>query len=255
MGGYSGTVTHPSTGKSVNWKLAPGMATLGRQLDKLGITWYSIGDANHLKKQGGHTPWKPGAPFGVVTAMDVMKGNYPDVERRILRLMKMDSYDTTWIDFINTNYHQYDWNGRSQGPSGDGHLHLECLGSRTTFTSNLFYDMFGYPAGVEKPPVTPPMPPKPIASTVTWKESEMLKLVKLRSKDAVYVVREDGKLQHVSPAQFKAAQSFNLKCLPTGAAPADKTRATEAFVCENEAELAIFGTEVAPLTGEVEGLD
>lgn len=255
MGGYKGTAMHPATGRSVKWVLAPGMVALGKQLDKLGITWYSIGDANHLRKQGGHTPWKPGAPVGVVTAMDVMKGNYPDVERRILRLMKMDAYDTTWIDFINTNYHQWDWDGRSQGKSGDGHLHLECLGSRTNFTSNLFYDMFGWPVGVPKPPVVPPTIAKPQPSTVTWEDTQMLTLVKLRSADAVYVAREDGKLQHVGPAQFKAAQNYNLKCLPSGASAADKAKVTEAFVCENESELAIFGTEIVPMTAEVAGLD
>jgi hypothetical protein len=255
MGGYSGAVTHPATGRLVRWQLAPGLADLARQLDRLRIGWYSIGDAGHLRRQGGHTPWKPGAPFGTVTAIDVMKGNYPDVERRILRLMNMDSYDTTWIDFINTNYHQWDWNGRSQGGSGDGHLHLEVLGNRTKFSSMLFYDMFGYPAGVEKPAATPPMPPTPPASTVSWKDYDMLKLVKLRSADEVYLSREDGKLQHLSPAQFKAAQNFNLKCLPSGAGAADKSKVTEAYVVENEAELALFGNEIVPLTGQVEGLD
>jgi hypothetical protein len=255
MGSYGNAVTHPATGRLVHWVLAPGLANLARQLDKLRITWYSIGDANHLRKKGGHTPWKPGAPFGTVTAIDVMKGNYPDVERRILRLMKTDAYDTSWIDFINCNYHQYDWDGRYQGPSGDGHLHLEVLGNKTKFHSNLFYDMFGYPPGVAKPPITPPRLPVAPASTISWKDFPMLKLVKLRSADAVYVVREDGMLQHVSPEQFKTAQEFNLKCLPSGASAADKAKVTEAFVCENESELATFGCEIVPLNAQVEGLD
>lgn len=159
MGAYSGTVTRPSTGKAVAWKLAPGLALLGRQLDKLGITWYSIGNADHLKKQGGHTPWKPGAPFGIVTAIDVMEPRYADVEARILRAMRSD-VDTSWIDFINVNGSQYDWDGRRQASSGDHHLHLEVLGNRTSFTSNLFYEMWGFP---ELPKPTPkPADPVPV---------------------------------------------------------------------------------------------
>jgi hypothetical protein len=178
MGAYSGTVTQPSTGRRVAWTLAPGLAKLGRQLDKLGITWYSIGDVGHLKRKGGHTPWKPGAPFGTVTAIDVMASPYAVVERGILRLMKQDNYDTTWIDFINTNGSQYDWNGRRQGSSGDHHLHLEVLGSRTSFTSDLFYDMFGWPAGT-RPPTTPPTkPPVPVAQI----EEVTMKLIMQKGK-------------------------------------------------------------------------
>lgn len=257
MGGYNGVAWHPYLKKNVAWTLAPGLARLGRQLDKLGTTWYSIGNADHLDNvpPGGHTPWKKGAPFGTVTAIDVMKGNHPDVERRILKLMKMPGYDTEWIDFINTNGSQYDYDGRRQGPSGDTHLHLECIGSRTNFNSNLFYDMFGWPAGVAKPTVIPAVNSTVTTPTVTvtFGEDDMLKLVKLRSRDEVYL-SEGGTLQHLSPAQFKAAQSFNLKQLPAGASAADKTKVQEAFVCADEAELALFGTQILPTTTEVEGL-
>jgi hypothetical protein len=255
MGAYSGTVTQPSTGRRVDWKLAPGLVGLGAQLDKLGITWYSIGNTDHLKKHGGHTPWKPGAPFGMVTAIDVMKGNYPDVASRILRLMKLAAYDTSWIDFINTNYQQYDYDGRWQAESGDGHLHLEVLGNRTTFTSTLFFDMWGYPPGVAKPPAAPSIPAKPPVSTTTWKwEDDVLKTVKIRSRNEVYLVRGSGELQHLSKDQFTNVKAFNLKQLPSNAATADKTKVQEPFVVENEEALAAFGTKIIAQTSQVEGL-
>jgi len=259
MGAYSGTVRNPHTGKSVEWKLAPGLALLGKQLDRLKITWYSIGNADHLKKQGGHTPWKPGAPFGVVTAIDVMKSGYPAVQAAILKLMKTRTYDTTWIDFINVNYNQYDWNGVRQGSSGDGHLHLEVLGGRTYFTSNLFYDMFGWPAGAvnvtpTNKPVTPPtITPGPTV-TFDW-EDDMYKTVQLRGRPEVYLVRGDGALQHLSKPQFTAVQQANLKMLPSGADAKTKAKFTEAFVVENEEALAGFGTTIVKQTAQVDGLD
>ncbi len=249
MGGYSGTVIRPTTGRAVRWSLAPGLAVLGRQLDALGITWYSIGDKYHLSRVGGHTPWKPSAPYGIVTAIDVMKSGYADVEKRILKLMKSAGYDTSFIDFINVNYSQYDWDGRKQGPSGDGHLHLEVLGSRTQFTSNLFNDMFG----VAKPTVPKTTPVS--AVTITWEDDDMFKFVKLRSKPEVYLVRQDGKLQHLGPAQLEALQGANLKALPTGADAKNKAKVTEPFVVENEAALAAFGTEIVPQASQVAGLD
>lgn len=251
MGGYSGTVIRPATGKAVRWVLAPGLQVIGQQLDKLGITWYSIGDAYHLSRQGGHTPWKPGAPFGVVTAIDIMKSGYATVEKSILRVMKSD-VDTTFIDFINVNGSQYDWDGRRQGSSGDFHLHLEVLGGRTNFTTNLGYEVFGYPAGVKKPTSSKPQTPAP---TVTWEDPDMFKFVKLRSTDPVYVVRGGGKIQHVSKDQLTALQNANLKALPSGATDKDKAKVTEVFVVENEKVLAGFGTEIIALTDQVQGLD
>lgn len=228
MGAYSGTVTRPSSGRQVAWTLAAGLATLGRQLDKLGITWYSIGNADHLRGSGGHTPWKPGAPFGVVTAIDVMKTPDAMVERAILLLMKSPLYDTSWIDFINTNGHQYDWDGRYQGMSGDFHLHLEILGNRTDFSSNLFYDMFGWP---DKPtnPVTPSVP------TDTLRTDDMI-LVKINSRDDVWKAEGD-KLYHLTPAQFKVAVAAGYSV---------RTVATQE-------ELALFGTEIVPSETTVKG--
>jgi hypothetical protein len=147
MGAYKGIVTNPFTKKKVEWVLAPGLAALGKQLDALGITWYSIGNADHLDNRpaGAHTPWKTGTNGKTVTAIDVMKSPYADVEKRILKLMRTDDYDTTWIQFINVNGSQYDYAGRRLQSSGDHHLHLEIKPKRTSFTSNLFYDMFGKP--------------------------------------------------------------------------------------------------------------
>jgi hypothetical protein len=228
MGALKGTVTNPHTGKRVNWVLAPGLVKLGAQLDKLGVTWYSIGNADHLKLQGGHTPWKPGAPAGMVTAIDVMKTPDATVEAEILKLMKTAAYDTSWIDFINTNGHQYDWDGRYQGTSGDYHLHLETLGNRTSFTSTLFYDMFGWPTGTKPTPVPAP--------AVVTKEDDMV-LVKLTSRGDVWK-SEDGVLWHLSPEQFKAAQAggFSVKTVAT------------------EEELSFYGSEIKALPAKVTGL-
>jgi hypothetical protein len=244
----------------VRWVLAPVLVELGKQLDKLGITWYSIGDGNHLKKAGGHTPWKSGTDGHTVTAIDVMKSGYAAVDAALLRVMRSNT-DTTWIDFTNSNYIQRDWNGRVQGPSGDGHLHLEVLASKVGVAAPpLFYEMFGYPVGVVKVPpakapvLTPPAPPTAPTPTVPFWEADMIKIVKLRSADAVYVQRPDGKLQHVSKAQLTVAQTFNLKMLPAGASEKDKAKVTEPFVAENEAALALFGTAIVSLTDQVEGL-
>lgn len=256
MGTYSGTVTRPSNGQKVAWTLAPGLATLGRQLDKLKITWYSIGNADHLDNvpAGGHTPWKPKAPFGMVTAIDVMKTPDSLVERAILALMKNPHYDTSWIDFINTNGSQYDFDGRRQGSSGDYHLHLETLPQRTRFTSNLFYDMFGWPAGVIHPSGTTPSPVHPVApSTATWKAEDMLTFVKLTSRPDVYLVTAAG-LQHLSPAQLKTGQNANLAKLPSNATQTDKDKVTNPFTVGTEAELATFGSKIIPTVDKVEGL-
>ena len=252
MGAYSGVARNPHTGKNVAWTLAPGLALLGRQLDRLGITWYSIGNADHLRKQGGHTPWKPGAPFGVVTAIDVMKGPYSTVQTTILRLMKKADYDTTWIDFINVNYNQYDWNAVRQGPSGDGHLHLEVLGNRTHFTSTLFSAMFGGP--VDKPTPAPISTP---ATNVTnnWEEC-MLKTVKLRSRDDVWLVLGGGSgLQHLTKDQLKAIQDYNARQLPSNPNAATRAKYLEPFVVEDEEALAAFGRTIIKQTTQVEGLN
>jgi hypothetical protein len=193
MGAYQGTVIRPSTGKPVVWRLAPGLALLGRQLDQLGITWYSIGNADHLKRSGGHTPWKPGAPLGVVTAIDVMASPYADVERRILKLMKSD-FDTSWVDFVNTNGSQYDWDGRRQGSSGDHHLHLEVLGNRTSFTSNLFYAMWA--------PTPPPVvKPPPVVETPTERRRKTMLVQKTGENEVWCVVPGVGRY-HVTKETY-----------------------------------------------------
>lgn len=234
MGAYSGTVIRPSTGRSVFWTLAPVLAGLGRQLDELGITWYSIGNADHLDNipPGGHTPWKPGAPAGMVTAIDVMKAPYADVERRILKFLRDPTYPTTFIDFINVNYTQYDFDGREQGDSGDGHLHLEGLGNKVGATSTLFRDMWA------------PAKPSPVPHPATTTKGEpMFALVKLRN-DARVFKAENSVLQHLTAKQYQSAQVF-LKA--TG-------QRVDEFVVADEEELATYGTVVEKQNTKVEGL-
>lgn len=252
MGAYKGTVTRPSNGATVQWTLAPVLTGIGRQLDKLGITWYSIGNPDHLRRSGGHTPWKPGAPYATVTAIDVMKGNYPAVEAGILRLMKNPVYDTSWIDFVNVNYRQYDWDGRLQRDSGDGHLHIETLPTRTSGISNLGYDLFGWPPGMLPAPEIKPVVTKSSPS-ITTLEDGMLRFVKVRSRAEIYLAMGNGALKHLTPKQYETAQAVNLKLLPSGASAAEKAKVTEPFVVEGESDLAVFGDRIVAQSGEVVG--
>lgn len=247
MSNYSGSVIRPSTGRAVTWTLAPVLASIGRDLDRMGITWYSIGDHAHLLRNGGHTPWKPGAPLGMVTAIDVMKSPYSDVEARYLLVAK-SRFDTSFVDFANTNYHQYDFDGSYQGPSGDGHWHLETLGSRTGGSSTMIRQM--WPERFSTSP--PPAPAQ--ADTTHLGDPMSFQLVKLRSNDAV-LKAEAGTLQWLTPKQFSAAQGYILAHLPATASAADKQRAIVPFVVEDEEALTFFGDVVEGQVKKVNGLD
>ncbi len=229
MGAYSGTVVRPSDSLRVDWTLAPALVSCGRDLDALGITWYSIGNQDHLKKQGGHTPWKPSAPYGVVTAIDVMATPDSDVERRVLKVLRSD-YDTSRIDFVNTNGSQYDWDGTRQGPSGDYHWHLELLGNRTGRTWTLIRQVWPE----RFPSTTPPLPARPVSS----EQEDVMQLVKLRSRDDVWKPLGGGVLQHLTPKQFAALKANG---------------ATVATV-DSEEELAGYGVSIIPSVLKVNGL-
>lgn len=227
MGAYNGTVIRPSTGRQVAWTLAPILISVARDLDAIGITWYSIGNTDHLRGEGGHTPWKPGAPPGVVTAIDVMATPYADVERRVVSVLR-SVLNTSFVDFVNTNGHQYDWNGRRQGPSGDYHWHLEVLGARTTGVTTLaravWFERFSAP------------PAPPILQQHTRGDLDM-QMVKVRSRDEVWKVLGNGVLQHVTPAQFNALREAGAPLATV----------------DSEEELAAFGTVIAVKTVKVMG--
>jgi hypothetical protein len=232
MGAYSGTAYNPHNGQNVKWTLASVLAACGKDLDKIGITWYSIGNSSHLQGQGGHTPWKPGAPYGTVTAIDIMKSPYDDVEKRVLDVLK-SNFDTTWIDFVNTNYEQYDYDGDWQADSGDGHWHLETLPKKTGGSTILIQKVWP-----EKFTTTPPQPTTPKGGVMPG-----YTLVQVRGHDAVFKA-ENGTLQHVSRAQRDVLQ----KELKSNGARSD------VFVMDTEEQLAAFGTVVVPQTTKVDGL-
>lgn len=211
MTSTSGVVTRPSNGKRVSWKAATPIVDAVHQANAAGITAYVIGDASHLRRSGGHTPWKPGAPYGVVTATDIMVTNAAAFEKALIRLMKAPGYDTTWIDFININNSQYDFNGRRQGSSGDHHLHLEALGSRTNHRGNtLIRDAIALTKGGVLP-TTAPKPTTPAATPVVVpKEEEEMRLVQSKGKDAVYLTDLKTRV-HVDRARRDALLAAGVK--------------------------------------------
>lgn len=210
MTSTSGVVTRPSNGKRVSWKAAVPIVDAVRQANASGITAYVIGDASHLRRSGGHTPWKPGAPYGVVTATDIMVSNPATFEKALLRLMKASGYDTTWIDFININGHQYDFDGRYQGTSGDHHLHLEALGGRTNHAGNtLIRDAVSLTKGGPMPGAKPPVV-KPTPAPTVPKEEEEMRLVQTKGLDPVYLTDLKTRV-HVDRARRDALLAAGVK--------------------------------------------
>lgn len=138
MTATQGTVRRPSTGQSVAWVLAPCLQREASIAEATGLTVWSIGNANHLLRSGGHTPWRTGSPFGIVWAIDVMVDNAGiavPFEKWLITYLKSD-VDTTWIRFVNVNGSQYDSAGNRLASSADHHFHLEIRdGKQNAFTT------------------------------------------------------------------------------------------------------------------------
>lgn len=85
-----------------------------------------IGNLDHLRKHGGHTPWEPNKPLGVVHAIDL---EAPGLGDFILGICRSDE-DTSFIEFLNWRGRQYDYGGNDLGPNDDEHLHFEVNAGR-----------------------------------------------------------------------------------------------------------------------------
>lgn len=103
------------------------------QFSNLGV----IGNTDHLKKHGGHTPWRPGAVRGKVYAKDTACP--PGFLAWLLKKCKSD-YHTMWIRFFNCDNGQYDAAGNYLGWSGDHHFHCEVQNGYENQRVTLFDD-------------------------------------------------------------------------------------------------------------------
>lgn len=113
----------PAPGTVVHYVFAKAVNDLESQARKRG--WRilgKIGDTSHLRKHGGHTPYRAGSKRGIVWAIDIDTPH--EFEQYLVALCK-SNYDTTWIRFFNINNRQYDNAGNYLGYSGDGHFHCE----------------------------------------------------------------------------------------------------------------------------------
>ena len=107
----------------VPYAYAQPIVDLDAQADKYG--WRDLGklgNLEHLKKHGGHTPWRSGSKRGVVWAMD---RTMPAGFRQWLVATCKSNYDTTWIRFFNIDGMQFGQDGTYLRSSADHHLHLE----------------------------------------------------------------------------------------------------------------------------------
>jgi hypothetical protein len=103
------------------------------------------GDIPHLKKHGGHTPWRAGSPLGIVWALDTDPGD--EFGPFFIALCQSD-YETRWVRFWNFRGRQYDCAGNDLGSSGDHHLHLEVEdGWQEYANATLFDDYFASKEG------------------------------------------------------------------------------------------------------------
>lgn len=113
----------PVAGTKVPYAYAQPIVDLDEQADSYG--WPNlgiVGDVGHLKKHGGHTPWRAGSKRGVVWAMD---RDMPASFTPWLVAKCASNYETRWLRFWNCDYKQFDNAGNYLGPSGDGHFHAE----------------------------------------------------------------------------------------------------------------------------------
>jgi hypothetical protein len=192
----SGTATRPAgsdsywppVGTRVAWHLAPILVRLGGQAESLGWTVYSIGNVDHLKKHGDHSPWSVVSGVtktrGIVYAIDVM---VPDTILSLFKIWMLayckSSADTTWIDFFNLGNEQFNFAGKKTANSTDHHLHL----SVKKGSENKVSDLFNAWRDRNKKPTPAPTTP-PVATTPKERRDDTVFLVKKGS--AVY--KTDG---------------------------------------------------------------
>lgn len=113
----------PAVGTVVEYGYSQPIVDLFNQCKKYGITCLGrLGDIPHLRKHGGHTPYRAGSRRGIIWAGD---WDMPDDFETWLVATCKSNYDTSWIRFYNINGRQYDHGGNLLGSSGDHHWHCE----------------------------------------------------------------------------------------------------------------------------------
>lgn len=129
----------PPVGTRVPWVLAQPIQDLLDQDTKyaefsnLGIE----GNLEHLKKHGGHTPWRAGSKHGIIWAKDT---HCPPGFREWLIAKCKSDYVTTWIRFFNIEGGQYDNAGNWLQSSTDEHFHCEVQDGHENEHVTLFID-------------------------------------------------------------------------------------------------------------------
>lgn len=182
----------PAAGTRVAWTLAPILVRLAESAESLGWTVYSIGNSDHLRLHGDHTPWSAGKKRGVVYAIDVMVPpvTIPGFTKWLIAYCK-STVDTSWIDFFNIGGSQYNFAGSRLGSSTDQHLHLSVQVGKENAVSLLFsaWRLF----------VDPPPPPVSPAQ----KAKVFMKLFKITGDKTNAVYKTDGwSYEHLTPAAF-----------------------------------------------------
>jgi len=130
----------PPAGTSVNWVVAQPIQDMLNQGKELG--WENlgtIGNPDHLRKHGDHTPWSQGKKPGIVYAKDTV--DPPWLQGVLLKLCRDPDYDTTWIDFFNINNKQFNFAGVEVAGSGDAHLHVSVRKGHELKHVTLFVDI------------------------------------------------------------------------------------------------------------------
>lgn len=175
----------PPVGTHVNWTLVNGIFDLATQVDSYGqhgwIVVGTIGNTDHLKLHGDHTPWSNISGVqkvrGKVYAID-FKSTDPTEHARFrdwLINTCQSNYDTTWIDFFNILGAQYDFAGNRVASSTDQHCHISVNKGFETRHVSLFND---YVHAVH--PVIPPPPP-------LVKRDREMRVIKSADSNAVWI--------------------------------------------------------------------
>jgi hypothetical protein len=128
----------PPVGTRVPWTVVQPIQDLLDQGAAAGFANLgTIGNVEHLKKHGDHTPWSAGKERGRVYAKDTtVPANF---EAWLVAKCK-SSYNTLWIDFFNINGRQYNNAGQLVGSSGDHHLHISVRKGYENTRVTLFKD-------------------------------------------------------------------------------------------------------------------
>jgi len=135
----------PPEGTRVTWRAHGIIQRMYDQAKAHGVEVKGvIGNTDHLRKHGGHTPWEPDKPLGVVHAIDL---EAPGLGDFILAICRTNE-DTSFIQFMNWRGRQYDYGGNDIGSSGDQHLHFHVKAGR----EGLAVDLINRYANRNQPP-------------------------------------------------------------------------------------------------------